>query len=52
MVAVPGTKRLLLLTDDGVRRVPVARREDGGNCRNQDLKDPGKRTFRGFEIEP
>jgi len=39
--------------------VPVTRREDckksgydGGTCRNKDLKDPGQRTFRGFEIEP
>jgi hypothetical protein len=60
LAPIPGGKRLLLVSDDGARSVPVARARDcrknraraDGTCRNKDLADPSMKTFRGFEISP
>jgi len=52
--------RLLLLSDDGERRVAVEPRgcsgggdyRPDGTCANKRLKDPSRRSFRGFEVAP
>ena len=60
LVAFPGSSILLALSDDGSRRVPVSDSaecledayEPGGTCPAKLLRDPQRRTFRGFPIPP
>lgn len=57
LTGVPGSRRLLALSDDGDRRIRASsgdcqrgeHRKDG-TCRNKDLVDPGRKSFRGFEF--
>lgn len=60
LVAMPGSGRLLALSDDGGIRVPVGSPAEclegeynsGGTCRNKHLRDLGRRFFRARWIAP
>lgn len=60
LALVPGTSRVLALSDDGDRPLRVDSagnckrgefRKDG-TCRNKDLRDAGRKSFRGVQFTP
>ncbi len=60
LAEVPGSRRVLLLTDDGTLPVTVKGPDEcergqyrrSGQCDNKHLRDSRRKSFRGLEIDP
>jgi hypothetical protein len=58
LIELPGGKRLLVLSDDGDRRIRVGSPADctpsgyrkDGTCRNKEQRDADRKSFRGFQF--